>query len=583
MNSSPLPTTGVSGSLFDVPSSSVPVYSAQQGIAPFSSLLQQAQTVPPVQQSQGPAPQSSPPTNQQPGDVASNRTADDSQANASTQGVTGNTDNNATSAPTTQQPPSQQLDASGGNSQPDAIEPKASNPPNTQTAGTFDEVKSKESAAREPTPPSLANARRQSGATIDASANEQEATNQTISAIKSNRTAKQRDSDKLKTDKESDNEKTGDRTSAQSAITVVDTAAQAAAQNAATVTPIPINDAGQHTDPMKGGATASIGGPLLQQSFAATSQRTALSATGPHSNDPKVNGQDGTITANPLPSGSRALEASQSGRLISNATPGKPAVAAVAASQSAPPSTDAILANSASVTVTDLTTATVDSAQAISTITADVVKSADTTPITTQTTQAGNAASLPAAPVEQAAASPTNPTLATPSSFAAGFSQGPSPEGSSAPGLSTIDRARFVQRVARAFQSVGDQGGQIRLRLSPPDLGSLQMQISVKDGGLTAHIQADNSTVQQVLLDSLPELRDRLAQQNIQIDRFDVEVAGQSSGGLPQSPQGNPDFDQAGRRAAVTMNPPSIAAAAETNQVVNPASAQTSGALNVVV
>lgn len=122
----------------------------------------------------------------------------------------------------------------------------------------------------------------------------------------------------------------------------------------------------------------------------------------------------------------------------------------------------------------------------------------------------------------------------------------------------------------------------MRLRLSPPELGSLQMQISVKQGALSATIQADNSTAQQLLLDSLPDLRDRLAQQDIRIERFDVQLTGQGSGGMPQSPQGNPDFSQAGRR-------PSAAANTLTNQAPPTAPSATgapvlaSGALNVVV
>lgn len=175
-----------------------------------------------------------------------------------------------------------------------------------------------------------------------------------------------------------------------------------------------------------------------------------------------------------------------------------------------------------------------------------------------------------------------NAVAATPSAFATTMTQNAASAGSAGAGLNTIDRARFVQRVASAFQVAGDQGGQIRLRLSPPELGSLQMQISVKQGVLSATIQADNSTAQQVLLDSLPDLRDRLAQQDIRIDRFDVELMGQGSGGMPQ-PQGNPDFNQAGRRSSTSTN--SIAATAPTEANHSPASVavSTSGNLNIVV
>jgi flagellar hook-length control protein FliK len=150
-------------------------------------------------------------------------------------------------------------------------------------------------------------------------------------------------------------------------------------------------------------------------------------------------------------------------------------------------------------------------------------------------------------------------------------------------GVNTIDRARFVQRVASAFQVAGDQGGEIRLRLSPPELGSLQMQISVKQGVLSATIQADNTTAQQVLLDSLPDLRDRLAQQDIRIDRFDVGLMGQGSGGMPQ-PQDNRDFNQQSRRpAAASTNTTSSTTSTETNRSPASTAIAASGALNIVV
>lgn len=100
--------------------------------------------------------------------------------------------------------------------------------------------------------------------------------------------------------------------------------------------------------------------------------------------------------------------------------------------------------------------------------------------------------------------------------------------------LSEADRARFVQRVARAFESAGDNG-QMRLRLSPPELGSLRLDVSVRHGVLTAHVEAETPQARMLLLDNLPALRERLQEQNIKIERFDVDLMNQSPGGQPQS------------------------------------------------
>jgi flagellar hook-length control protein FliK len=89
---------------------------------------------------------------------------------------------------------------------------------------------------------------------------------------------------------------------------------------------------------------------------------------------------------------------------------------------------------------------------------------------------------------------------------------------------------RFVQRVARAFQAADEDGGQIRLRLSPPELGSMKIEIAVHGGTMTAHVETESSAARNMLLDNLPTLRQRLADQNIKIDQFDVDLKDQSGG-----------------------------------------------------
>ncbi len=104
-----------------------------------------------------------------------------------------------------------------------------------------------------------------------------------------------------------------------------------------------------------------------------------------------------------------------------------------------------------------------------------------------------------------------------------------------------VDRARFVQRVARAFNSVANRGGTLRLRLSPPELGSLKIEIDVRGSTMTARIEAETSAARSVLLESLPALRERLADQNIKIDKFDVDLLNQSPDDSFRQPAGNHD------------------------------------------
>lgn len=107
--------------------------------------------------------------------------------------------------------------------------------------------------------------------------------------------------------------------------------------------------------------------------------------------------------------------------------------------------------------------------------------------------------------------------------------------------LPQVDAARFVGRVARAFETAQQRGGTLHLRLSPPELGSVKLELTVEHGTLTASLETETNAARQTLLHHLPALRERLAEQNIRIERFDVDVrqdtGGQSSSGFQQQPE----------------------------------------------
>ena len=114
--------------------------------------------------------------------------------------------------------------------------------------------------------------------------------------------------------------------------------------------------------------------------------------------------------------------------------------------------------------------------------------------------------------------------------------------------ISQADRVRFVQRVEQAFHDLNGQGGSVRMRLSPPELGSLHIEITVTKGEMTARVEAETPAARNILLDNLPALRERLAQHDIKVQRFDVDLMDRSAGGMSnqssqyQNPsQQNPD------------------------------------------
>lgn len=104
------------------------------------------------------------------------------------------------------------------------------------------------------------------------------------------------------------------------------------------------------------------------------------------------------------------------------------------------------------------------------------------------------------------------------------------------PALMPVDSARFISRVAKAFAVAQHRDGEIRLRLSPPELGSLRLQVSVQDGVMTARLETETEAARTSLVNNLPVLRERLAEQGIRVERFDIDLMQHPSTGTPDRP-----------------------------------------------
>ena len=112
----------------------------------------------------------------------------------------------------------------------------------------------------------------------------------------------------------------------------------------------------------------------------------------------------------------------------------------------------------------------------------------------------------------------------------------PSLEQSSSPGreplhLSQHDRVELVQRVLHAVRLARMRDGEIRLRLHPPELGALRVELRVEGGALHARLEAESSAARDLLMENLPDLRQRLAEHRVRIERFDVTLMSQSNSG----------------------------------------------------
>jgi flagellar hook-length control protein FliK len=101
-----------------------------------------------------------------------------------------------------------------------------------------------------------------------------------------------------------------------------------------------------------------------------------------------------------------------------------------------------------------------------------------------------------------------------------------------------IDSTRLLHRVARAFAAAAERQGEVTIRLSPPELGSLRLEARVVDGVLTARMQAETPEAQTTILENLSALRERLAEQGVRIERFDVDLMNRQGGQSPHEPFG---------------------------------------------
>ncbi len=93
-------------------------------------------------------------------------------------------------------------------------------------------------------------------------------------------------------------------------------------------------------------------------------------------------------------------------------------------------------------------------------------------------------------------------------------------------------RDEILSQVAdRAKILTEDGGGSVRIKLQPESLGTLRVEISVRDGVVTARIITDNPATRGLIESGSTELRDALQAQDLKIEKFGVFVGGEGSGG----------------------------------------------------
>ncbi|MFH1022441.1 MAG: flagellar hook-length control protein FliK [Planctomycetota bacterium] len=102
-------------------------------------------------------------------------------------------------------------------------------------------------------------------------------------------------------------------------------------------------------------------------------------------------------------------------------------------------------------------------------------------------------------------------------------------------GPSPAERVEMMERVVRTMRMTLEEGaGRVQIRLNPPQLGYLRMELAMRDGVLSANFQTETPAARHILQNHLPELKESLAQSGIQLGGFSVSVDRGTQGSMSE-------------------------------------------------
>jgi flagellar hook-length control protein FliK len=97
---------------------------------------------------------------------------------------------------------------------------------------------------------------------------------------------------------------------------------------------------------------------------------------------------------------------------------------------------------------------------------------------------------------------------------------------SSSASTSSSDEQALTNRIVRGLSTmVHQRGGTMSMRLSPPELGALRVQMSIVQGNVTAQFTATTQQAQALLEQNMGVLRTALEQHGLTVDRLAVHLS----------------------------------------------------------
>jgi flagellar hook-length control protein FliK len=86
------------------------------------------------------------------------------------------------------------------------------------------------------------------------------------------------------------------------------------------------------------------------------------------------------------------------------------------------------------------------------------------------------------------------------------------------------DRARLIHRIAKAFSKMGTDGGQIRMKMHPEELGGVLLEMQVRGRTVEARVTVESEAARGLLQQQLSELRQRLEGQGLTVEKLEVAL-----------------------------------------------------------
>ncbi|MEM9420507.1 MAG: flagellar hook-length control protein FliK [Planctomycetota bacterium] len=112
------------------------------------------------------------------------------------------------------------------------------------------------------------------------------------------------------------------------------------------------------------------------------------------------------------------------------------------------------------------------------------------------------------------------------------------------PNQSSTDALNAARLSRGLSNAVNQQGGGVTLRLTPPEMGTVRIQLNLQGSSVSAQFHAETDSAQRLLTQQLGQLRSSLESQGLNVEKLGVQSMSSSSNSSSLQQQTNSDSQQ---------------------------------------